>query len=123
MHIHAVILFDGQKVKNDVLKAKKIGEYWNTSVTSDKGSYHNCNLGADKQYGKNNAVGMLDYSDTEKRKKLDSAVSYLYKDEQSIDAMKSSKQDRAFLRGTMPRKKANRGRPRAVNDALKENAK
>ena len=116
MHIHAAILFDGQKVKNDVLKAIEIGKYWNESVTNKIGSYHNCNLDANKIYGEQNAVGMLDHSDIEKRKKLDSAISYLCKDEQSIESMKSSKQDRAFLRGTMPKRKSNKGRPRKSKD-------
>ena len=112
VHIHAVYFFDGQKVKNGAYKAKQIGEYWIESVTGGKGTYHNCNLNADDIYGDNNALGILDHSDTEKREKLDQAISYLHKEEQDIAPIKKSKGDRAFVRGIMPKTKNNKGRPR-----------
>jgi hypothetical protein len=58
------------------------------------------------------AVQMESNSPTEKRRKLDNAMAYLVKDEQSIEALKENKKDRAIRRGTMPREKGNMGRPR-----------
>ena len=51
------------------------------------------------------------YTYTEKRKKLDSAIAYLSKDEQHIDSL-SDKKEKSFVRGTLPKSKGNMGRPR-----------
>lgn len=114
VHFHTVFFYNGNKIKNDVLKAKQIGEYWNDTITDEKGSYHNCNLNADEIYGEKNAVGMLHHSDTDRREKLDKAISYLCKEdeEQNLNPVKSNSKDRAFVRGIMPKKKSNKGRPR-----------
>ena len=55
---------------------------------------------------------MLEHKDEEKRINLDSAISYLCKDEQDIEPIKTNKRDRAFTRGTLPKSKSNAGRPR-----------
>lgn len=108
IHLHAVFIFDGQKVQKDAYKAEQIGKYWE-QVTDKKGSYHNCHRNEYKHHG----IGMLDHSDSEKRKILDEDVlSYLCKDEQDIAPVKSSKKDRAFTRGLMPKSKEKSGRPR-----------
>ena len=110
VHFHALIIYDGQKVKNDMHKAKQIGGYWE-QITKEKGSYHNCNQNKYKRKG----VGMLDHRDSEKRKILDEdVISYLCKDEQDIKPIKKNKKDRAFIRGTIPKSKGNVGRPRKV---------
>lgn len=116
IHVHTTFFFDGQKIKNDVMKGNEIGEYWNESITHNKGTFHNCNLNANKIYGDNNAMGILDHSDTKKREKLNTAVSYLCKDDekQDISSIKTNKNYRAFVRGTIPKKKSNKGRPRKV---------
>lgn len=54
---------------------------------------------------------MIDYTDIEKRKYLDSAMAYLSKDEQHIEKL-SDKKERSFVRGTIPKSKGNIGRPR-----------
>ena len=107
-------MFDGQKVSKDVNKGQEIGTYWDKNITKEKGSFHNCNLKANEIYGEKNAVGMLDYKDTEKRTKLNTAISYLCKDdkEQDISQITTNKKDRAFIRGTIPKAKSNAGRPR-----------
>lgn len=117
VHFHTVFFYNGQNIKNDVLKAKQIGEYWNDTITDEKGSYHNCNINADENYGKKNAVGMLNHTDTERREKLDEAISYLCKEDkkQDLNPIKSNNKDRAFARGIMPKKKSNKGRPRGNN--------
>ena len=113
MHFHAMFFYDGQKVNNDVKKAIDIIKYWNKEITDKKGSTYNCNLEAEKKYGENNGIGMIDYRDSKKRKNLDIAVSYLCKDDhQDIAPVKSNKQDRALVRGTIPKSKGNIGRPR-----------
>jgi hypothetical protein len=115
VHFHTVFFFDGQAVKQDVHKAKQIGEYWSKEIRKDKGHYHNCNLNADKNYGDNNGIGMLDYRDTKKRKNLDKAIGYMCKDEQNIEDTTDSKKNRSIVRGTMPKKKGKIGRPRKSN--------
>ena len=112
VHFHTVFFYNGQKVKNDVQKAIDIGNYWNDTITKNKGSFHNCNLDADKKYGEDNAVGMLDHRDDKKRKNLDKAISYLCKDEQNLEPVKSNSKDKAFVRSTISKKKSNKGRLR-----------
>ena len=114
VHFHTVFFYNGQKVKNDVIKAKQIGEYWNEAITKNKGSYHSCNLNADKVYGKKNAVGMLDHTDKDRREKLDKAISYLCKDDekQDIAPVKTNARDKSFVRGIIQKPKSKVGRPR-----------
>lgn len=107
VHLHGVFMFDGQKVQKDANKADEIGKYWNEQITKDKGTYYNCNRNQYPEHG----IGMLDHNDTEKRKKLDSAIAYLSKDEQHIDSL-SDKKEKSFVRGTLPKSKGNMGRPR-----------
>ena len=107
-HIHALLLFDGNKVQKDIFKGDQIGKYWVDNITKGNGSYHNCN----RNNYKEDATGMLDYRDTEKRRNLNNAMAYLSKDEQSIDLLKENKKDRAIRRGTVPKEKSNKGRPR-----------
>lgn len=107
VHNHVALFYDGNKVQNDKFKGDQIGNYWET-ITKGNGSYHNCN----RNNYKDNATGMLDYRDVEKRKNLDNAMSYLVKEEQSIDALKENEKDRTIRRGTMPKTKGNVGRPR-----------
>ena len=109
IHLHAFFMFDGQKVLKDAHKADEIGNYFVNDITKGKGTYYNCNR---NDYKNNHAIGILDYRDTEKRRKLDDAMAYLVKDEQSIEALKENKKDRAIRRGTMPKSKGNIGRPR-----------
>ena len=113
MHFHTIFFYDGQKVKSDVKRAIDLGTYWNKQITNMKGSYYNCNLNAEENYGDKNAVGMLDYRDVKKRENLDTAVSYLCKDDhQDIKPVKSNHKDRAFVRGIIPTSKGKIGRPR-----------
>ncbi len=59
---------------------------------------------------------MLNHTDTEKREMVDKyVISYLHKDDdkQSLEPVKNNKNDRAFVRGTMPKSKGKVGRPRS----------
>ncbi len=108
VHFHTMIIFNGQKIQKDVFKGDQIGKYWE-QITKDRGSSHNCN----RNKYKRNGIGMLDHSDSDKRKILDEDVmSYLCKDEQNIEPIKKNKKDRVFTRGTIPKSKGNIGRPR-----------
>ncbi|PZQ07310.1 MAG: hypothetical protein DI567_04310 [Aliarcobacter butzleri] len=111
VHIHVAIIYNGNIVREDITKAQQIGEYWKNNITKGKGVFHNCS----KNEYKNKAVGVIDYKDKEKRKIFDEKVlTYLCKDEQSIDSLKTNIKDRAFTRGIAPKKKSNAGRPRSV---------
>lgn len=113
VHIHVAIIYNGNIVREDITKAQQIGEYWKNNITKGKGVFHNCS----KNEYKNKAVGVIDYKDEEKRKIFDEKVlTYLCKDEQSIDSLKTNIKDRAFTRGIAPKKKSNAGRPRSVNN-------
>ena len=60
---------------------------------------------------------MIHHKDTQKRKILDEYVtSYLCKDDkqQDLATVKNNSKDRAFTRGTLPRSKGNKGRPRKI---------
>ena len=111
VHFHMVFLYDGNKVQKDAYMGDKIGEYWK-ELTEDRGSYHNCNR---KKY-KNEGLGVLNHTDTEKREILDKhVISYLCKDdeEQDIEPIKHNKRSRAFTRGTLSKSKdKKKGRPR-----------
>ncbi len=109
IHFHSYFFYDGQKVQKDMIKGEDIGKYWSENITNKQGTYYNCNR---NDYKNNHAIGILDYRDTEKRRKLDDAMAYLVKEEQSIEALKENKKDRAIRRGTMPKSKGNIGRPR-----------
>ena len=111
VHIHALFIYDGQKVQNGTFKADQIGKYWENEITQGEGSYHNCH----RNKYKNNGVGIIDHKDSDKRKILDEQViAYLCKDEQNIDSVKESKKDRAFTRGIITKNKEKLGRPRRV---------
>ncbi|MCG3671869.1 inovirus-type Gp2 protein [Aliarcobacter butzleri] len=112
VHIHVAIIYNGNIVREDITKAQQIGEYWKNNITKGKGVFHNCS----KNEYKNKAVGIIDYKDEEKRKIFDEKVlTYLCKDEQSIDSLKTNIKDRVFTRGIAPKKKSNTGRPRRTN--------
>lgn len=110
VHLHCVFFFDGNKILKDEHKVDKIGEYWNNEITKGRGSYHNCNRNTYKFEG----TGMIDYKDTEKRKiLLENVTSYLCEEKQSIESENDDKTNRAFTRGTLPKEKSNKGRPRS----------
>ena len=67
VHFHTFFFYDGQKVQKDMIKGEDIGKYWSENVTSGKGTYYSCNR---NDYKDNQAIGMLDYRDTEKRRNL-----------------------------------------------------
>ena len=108
IHLHTMFIFDGQNVQKDAFKAEQIGKYWE-EITEGKGSYHNCHRNTYER----NGIGILEHGDSDKRKILyDNVIPYICKDEQNIEAIKSNPKDRAFTRGTLPKKEEKKGRPR-----------
>jgi hypothetical protein len=113
VHLHTAFFFDGQKVKQDTHIANELGKHWRDKTTKGRGTFYNCNQ--NKQEYEKIGIGMLDHKDKDKREILDEKVIvYLCKDDekQDIAPVKSNKKDRAFVRGTMPKKKGKAGRPR-----------
>lgn len=100
-HMHMMVMYNGQKVQSATYIADQIGDHWN-QITQGKGSYHNCHRNSYEDEG----IGMLERSDTKKRKILyENVIPYLCKEEQSLEPMKKNKKDRAFVRGAISRKK------------------
>lgn len=117
-HIHSLFIFDGQKVRKDEFIGEKIGKYWKNEITDGKGIYYNCNREKDKYAFC--ALGMIDHTDDAKRTVLkEKAIAYLCKEEQSVDPIKQSGNERSFTRGIAPRKKSNAGRPRQCDSTGK----
>ena len=109
VHAHVILFYNGQEIQKGAHLVDKIGEYWNNDITQGRGSYHNCHR---NKYVKN-GIGMIDHKDTEKRKiLLENVTSYLCKDEQVIKSESDDKINKSFTRGTLPKKKGNKGRPR-----------
>lgn len=110
-HIHSIFIYDGQKIRKDAHKGDQIGQYWKNEITEGKGIYHNCNREKDKY--PECALGMIDHTDDAKRTVLkEKAIAYLCKEEQSVDPIKQSGNERSFSRGIAPRKQSKAGRPR-----------
>lgn len=108
-HAHIIFLYNGQETQKGGYLVDEIGKYWNNDITQGRGSYHNCNRNSYKK----NGTGIIDHKDTEKRKiLLENVTSYLCKDEQNIQSSSDDKINRLFTRGTLPKEKSTRGRPR-----------
>ena len=109
-HAHITLLYNGQETQKGGYLVDEIGKYWNNDITQGRGSYHNCNRNSYKK----NGTGIIDHKDTEKRKiLLENVTSYLCKDEQNIQSSSDDKINRLFTRGTLPKEKSTRGRPRS----------
>lgn len=111
-HAHALFIYDGNKVRKGAYKGNQIGGYWRENITAGDGVFHNCNMNMGK-YDKC-GVGRVDYSDEDKISILKGeVVGYMCKDDQDIRDIKQTGRERAFRRGTVPRRKSNAGRPRS----------
>lgn len=109
-HIHALLAYDGQKVTKDAYLSDRIGKYWSETITGGKGVYHSCNR--QKLRYEQCGIGMIDHSDTDKRKNLtEKVIPYLLKSEQSIQGIKVGK-ERSVTKGIAPPRTPKVGRPR-----------
>lgn len=120
-HVHALFLYNGQKVKKDEHLAEEVGRYWKEKITEGKGLYHNCNF--NKSDYEECGIGMIDHTDADKRAVLlDKVVPYMLKKEQSIDSIKDSVYERSVTKGIITSSKSNAGRPRIQNCSKDEDA-
>ena len=122
-HFHCFILFDGQKVKNDVELAKQIIDYWQHRIVNSRRTpadeqtkiwYFNCNHKARTSGYRYDGIGMVQHSDELKRWHLISALIYLTKHSQALgdDVPPGT---RALTKGQYkPRALETRGRPRQL---------
>lgn len=116
-HIHALLMLDGAKVREDVTIAKLVGEHWRDKITENKGLYYNCN--AFKGSYKDCGIGMISHDQADARYGLEKAAMYLTKVDYYI-AMAAPELGKVFGKGAMPKKKSRLGRPRRVaNSSLK----
>lgn len=113
-HFHVLFFFDGQKVRNDYLLAKNIGEYWVTTITRDLGDYYSANMNRERY--KRFALGMIGYQETNKINDLKAAASYLVKETVLSPNMSmrdaSGKAYRSYRQGQYKPKPSYLGRPR-----------
>lgn len=107
-HFHCIFFFDGSMVREDITLAKRIGEYWASVISDGMGGYYNCNHA--KETYRRCGIGMVTYSDVDKREGLRSAMMYLTKTD---IYMKLKAKGRTFTKGVMPSSPSGRGRPRA----------
>lgn len=112
-HAHGLLLYDGQKVKKDAHLAGEIGDYWEDVITDGKGVAHNCNKKNDYP---RSGLGMIDHTDEAKKAYLiNDALSYMLKNEQSIDGVKQNGRERSYIKGVIPKERSAAGRPRLKN--------
>lgn len=76
-HYHLMLFFNGAKLRCDVKIGLFIGKYWDEFITADRGTHFNCNARKD-QYS-DCGIGMVSHGDTDKRKNLKAAATYLGK--------------------------------------------
>ena len=81
-HIHAAFFFNGAHVRGDIYKAQMIGELWE-QITRGRGCFNNCNRNKDL-YGERCAIGVVRRDDSNVRRHLRYAMSYLVKDDQRL---------------------------------------
>ncbi|RKS12228.1 uncharacterized protein DUF3296 [Pseudomonas sp. WPR_5_2] len=110
-HYHMMFFLDGAKVRQDIVIAKLIGEYWNNVITQGKGVYYNCN--GNKAKYRHCGVGMIHYSEAEKLSSLkEMAVIYLTKADRYVSACMPGNK-RTFGKGNSPKVgERSVGRPR-----------
>lgn len=109
-HYHVFLFFDGSQVRHDVHLARMIGDYWEHSITGNRGAYWNCNAEKDGYF--RCGIGMIHFNDVEKINYLKQAAAYLVKVDHYARLL-TPDHGRTFGRGTiLPPRTATVGRPR-----------
>ena len=97
-HYHLFFFFNEKEVRGDVIKAKKIGEYWQNFITEGRGRYFNCN--AKKNEYKFLGIGKIHRNDVKLKEGLRIAVEYLTKtDDNNARFMAVEKHGKTFDTG------------------------
>lgn len=109
-HYHSIFFFDGHQCQEDITQARLIGEMWERTITGGQGRCWNCNLNADKTYHYN-AMGCIDYHDSEKQRGLFKLAKYLTKIDEYAAMLVNG---RTFQTSRKPgiQDRPRRGRPR-----------
>lgn len=97
-HYHALFFFNGAKVRQDIVLAKAIGEYWRDFITEGQGHYFNCN--AKKEVYKTPGIGQVTYANTHLREGLKKVVGYMAKVD-TFARLSLPGNARSFWRGKM----------------------
>lgn len=121
LHYHLILFFQGSEVKKDAYYGAQIGEYWQQSITKNRGAFHNCNA-EKKKYAELGilGIGMIDVG-TEGGRELRSnlqngIIRYLAKKEQHLKAKLTCK-EKVMGKGQVSERTSNAGRPRKVTEA------
>jgi hypothetical protein len=128
IHIHTLFFFNGHKRKgsSDVYLAEGIGEYWKNNVTQGTGEYWNCN--ENKSRYRYVGIGLIDISDTTKRKQknlfkrknLLRVVQYFCKKDTQMIKPRHSPQAKTLFRGDLRKHNPKLGRPRSLGKQVYE---
>jgi hypothetical protein len=109
-HVHTLLIFNGQLVREDVTIGMQLGEYWVREITGGKGTYWSCN--ARKGEYSNLAIGMVHHDDDATWAVLKKIAQYLTKVDYFVKD-NVPKKDRCFGKGGLPKLAGKRrGRPR-----------
>jgi hypothetical protein len=73
-HIHAMLFLDGQKVREDITIAQRLGERWK-AIAGPTARYHSCN--AQKDNYPHSGIGMVTHDDAEKIGWMEYAAGYV----------------------------------------------
>lgn len=112
LHGHVLMFFNAQRRNHyrDITIAQEIGEYWKDTITEGDGDYHNCNAKkADYYYP---ALGLIEYSDTNKRMNLRRIVQYLCKKHTQYIKPINKPDAKLITKGFVSAKTKKLGRPR-----------
>jgi len=116
-HVHGLFFLDGNLHQNDGYFAHEITKYWK-KLTNGQGCTYNCHMAKDKY--KTLCIGMIEYTNTEKREALDVCIQYFCKREQyfMFEKMKSV---RTIQTSLPPQRRSNAGRPRKGGKSINTN--
>lgn len=115
-HIHAIFFLNGNKHEKDGYFANEFTAYWD-KLTNGKGCTYNCHMA--KQKYKRIGIGMVRYTDTEKRAVLESCIQYLCKQDQYF-MFSSLKGIKTVQISRVPSNHTKVGRPRKAENLVNE---
>jgi len=109
-HHHFMLLFDGQRVREDITIGEYVGQYWRDVITKNRGYFYSCNR--KKSNYKTLGVGMICHSDEVMKEGMEIAALYLTKADGYAKLVTPDK-SRTFGKGTLVNAgQSGRGRPR-----------
>jgi hypothetical protein len=88
-HTHMLCVYNGQRVQQDVIIAKAIGDHWVREITGGKGYYHNCN--AHKEDYHFLGIGMVNHYDEKAKAALELVAAYMTKPDYHVRLLAPSR--------------------------------